>query len=94
MAYLMVKHTVSDFDAWKAVFDEHERTRRDAGSHGGRVLRRVDDGNQVVVLLDWDSVAEARRFAESDDLRRVMERAGVQGAPEILYLDDAGQSDA
>lgn len=90
MPYMLVQHTVEDYEKWKAVFDEHgEAARRAAGSKGGLVLRSPDNPNQVTILLEWDSLENARAFANSDDLREAMERAGVTGAPSINFLDEA-----
>jgi hypothetical protein len=33
----------------------------------------------------------ARRYAESPELREAMERAGVIGKPEILFLEEAAR---
>lgn len=93
MAYLLVKHTVKDFDSWKPVFDEHGSTRRDGGCRGGYVFRNADAGDEVVVLLEWDSEEHAREFAGSEDLRRVMQSAGVVGTPTISFLDEAARTD-
>ena len=42
----------------------------------------------MVLLLDWESKEEARKFMSSDELRSAMEKAGVVGAPEVQYLED------
>lgn len=94
MSYLLVKHTVEDFDAWKPVFDEHGTTRKAEGSKGGYVFRNADAEDEVFVLLDWDEVQHARKFAGSDDLRSTMERAGVRGTPDIYFLDEAARPGA
>lgn len=94
MAHLLVKHTVKNFDAWKQVFDEHEPTRRASGSKGAQVLRSADAPNDVVLLFDWDSADNARKFTGSEDLRTTMQRAGVQGAPEVLFLDEVARPTA
>jgi len=53
------------------------------------VLQSVDDLREVTILLDWDSLERARRFAGSDDLKQVMQRAGVVGEPDVRFLQDA-----
>lgn len=94
MSYLLVKHTVKDYDAWKPAFDEHEAARRAGGSRGSHVMRNVDAPNEVLVLFEWDSAANARKFATSQDLRTVMQRAGVQGPPDLYFLDETASSQA
>lgn len=88
MPYGLVRHRVEDYERWKPVFDEHGSTREGSGSRGGYLFRNVDDPNEVVVLLEWDNLDNLRRFAESDDLRQAMQRAGVSDRPDIYYLEE------
>jgi heme-degrading monooxygenase HmoA len=89
MAHLLVKHTVKSYDDWKQLFEKHGSTRKVNGSQGGYVFRNADAPNEILVLLGWDGADRARQFAASDDLRAVMQRAGVQGQPEVFFLDEA-----
>ncbi len=91
MPAVLVHHKVRDFASWKPVFEAHGGARKAAGSKGGLLFRNAADPNGVVVLLHWDDLTKARRFVESDDLRQAMERAGVVGQPELVFLEDAGQ---
>jgi heme-degrading monooxygenase HmoA len=88
MPYLLIRHHVCDVARWKAVFDEHEITRRANGSRGGRVFCGDADPNEIVVLLAWDDLERARLFADSDDLREALARAGVTDRPDIWFLED------
>jgi hypothetical protein len=89
MPYILIQHSVDDYDKWKTVFDEHGVTRQAAGSGGGTVLRNADDANHVSILLEWDTLDNARASADSDDLRETMGRAGVTGPPDVYFLDEA-----
>ena len=86
MPAILIRHKVADYGAWKPVFDEHGMTRRANGCQGGRILRSADDPNEVVILLEWDDLERARLFADSDDLREAMDRAGVTDRPDIWFL--------
>lgn len=88
MAHILVRHKVKDFATWKSVFDEHGALRKASGSKGGYVFRSADDPHEVLVLLEWDNVRKAREFAQSEDLRRAMERAGVSDPPDIYFIDE------
>jgi heme-degrading monooxygenase HmoA len=88
MPSLLIRHHVADYAAWKAVFDEQELTRRANGSQGGRLFRSSSDPNDVLLLLEWDDLDRARLFADSDDLREAMARAGVTDQPDIWFLVD------
>ncbi len=88
MPYVLVQHSVEDYDKWKLVFDEQE-IRQAGGSKGGFVFRNADDPNQITVLLEWDNMENARAFSGSDELRENMQRAGVTGQPDVYFLDEA-----
>ena len=79
---------------WKPIFDEHGDTRKASGSSGGYLLRNADDLHELVILLRWDSLDKARRFAPSEDLRKAMERAGVADQPTIFFLDEVDRPSA
>jgi heme-degrading monooxygenase HmoA len=88
MPSLLIRHHVADYPTWKAVFDEYESSRRANGSQGGWLFRNADDPQEVLLLLEWDDLERARLFADSDDLREAMTRAGVTDRPDIWFLDD------
>jgi len=88
MAYLLVRHAVEDYDAWRDVFDDHENVRRDFGSQGGVVGHVAGHSDEVVVLLEWDDAEHARDFAESETLREAMAESGVVGKPDVTFVDD------
>ncbi len=84
----MVMHKVEDFDKWKTAYDENGETRKKEGSKGAFAFRNDKDPNQMVVISQWDDMKSAKHFAESEDLRKTMQKAGVTGKPEIYYLDE------
>lgn len=88
MAYLLVRHRVKDFAKWKPIFDEHSGTRKTSGSKSSHVFRNSNDPNEIVLLFEWDDIQKARQFAESEDLRRTMEREGVSGKPDVYFLEE------
>jgi len=42
----------------------------------------------TVILIEWEDLEHARRFAQSEDLRETMERAGVAEQPDIYFLEE------
>ena len=80
MTTLAVRHTVTDFDTWKAGFEGHDESRRSHGATGHRVLR---EGNNVLALIEFPNAAAAGDFQNDPNLRRTMQAAGVVGAPDI-----------
>lgn len=55
-----------DFANWKARFEEGAAARKAAGCRGVRRFRGVDDPNEVIVVFDWDSHQNARKFIEGN----------------------------
>ena len=88
MPYMLVRHNVEDYEKWKPVFDEHQSTRRESGGKGGYLFRNADDPNETLILLAWEDLEDARRFAQSQDLRETMQRAGVADQADIYYLEE------
>jgi quinol monooxygenase YgiN len=87
MITLVVHHRVRDYDAWKAVFDEHEAVRRSHGEIEHRVYRDLHDRNRVVVHNDFPTEDAARAFLEDPSLSDAMERAGVEGEPGMSFME-------
>lgn len=92
MRAMLIRHTVVDYRAWKPVFDEDGGTRRANGCGREQVFRSADDPNELVLLLEWDDLERARLYADSDDLRLALGRAGVIGEPDIEFLEDVAHS--
>jgi heme-degrading monooxygenase HmoA len=88
MAHLLVVHDVEDYARWKPVFDQHDNVRRANGCEDYQLFRDANDPNHVVILFEWDSLSNARRFAESDDLRQAMQKAGVVSRPQTYFLNE------
>ena len=88
MAYLMIRLKVKDFSKFKSVFEEFGETRKKYGSKGVRLFRNADNPNEVVPMSEWESIEKAKKFAQSEDLKKAMERAGSIGKPEFIYLEE------
>ena len=91
MPFMLVRHKVKNYDKWKPVFDEHAAARKAGGSRGGRLFRSADNPNEIVIMFEWESLEKARKFVQSEDLRKAMEQAGVIDKPDIYFLDEIEQ---
>lgn len=91
MAYMFVRHNVQDYEAWKSVFDSVSDLRRSSGEQSYQILRQDNGSTSVVALFQWDNLDNARQYASSPELKEAMERAGVTGKPEILFLEEAAR---
>jgi len=48
--------------------------------------------NVVIIAFRVTDLTRARAFAESDDLREIMQKAGVEGPPEIWFTEDVEEN--
>jgi heme-degrading monooxygenase HmoA len=85
---IMVQHRVRDFDAWKAVFDEHGTVRRRHGATGHEIYRGIDDPNEITIVNRFPSKAQAQAFAADPSLKEAMERGGVISEPRITWAEE------
>jgi len=88
MQQTLIRHKVKDYDKWKHVFDEHSALRKAGGEKGGHLFRNRDDHNEIIIVLKWDTMEHARKFYESEDLKKVMQKAGVTDKPDIYFLEE------
>lgn len=93
MANLLVHHKVQDYNKWKPFFDEHSSFRAQNGSKGGKVFRNANDPNDLFILFEWDSVENIQKFAQSDNLKETMAKAGVIGMPDVHILEEVATTE-
>jgi hypothetical protein len=86
MAYLLVRHRVSDYAKWKRAYDGHLSARRKAGLREKALLRSVKNPRDVVILFQAGDLKKAKAFASSAQLRKAMKAAGIVGKAEISIL--------
>jgi hypothetical protein len=82
---LTIRLKVKDFNAWRTSYNGHEKDRAAAGITNGRVFRSPDNPNDVVILQDVADVSKARTWLTSNEMKSVMEKSGVIGAPSIRF---------
>jgi hypothetical protein len=82
-AFIITRIQTGDYDVWRPLFDQDRPQAREKATTQ-RVLRSVDDPNEVFVYLEFASVEEAeearRRLLDSGVLDRF---ADVHG-PNVL----------
>jgi len=89
MAGMLVQHKVKDFANWKKVFDSQADFRKSSGELSDQIYHDAGDPNKLILVFKWNSVENAQKFAHSPELRAAMEKAGVDGAPTITFLNEA-----
>jgi hypothetical protein len=84
-----VRHQVSDYNAWREVYDEFGPVQKENGVVAEAVYQSIDDPNDVTVLHDFNTADEARAFATNPLLKDAMQRAGMAGAPTIWFTTES-----
>jgi len=87
-AYTIATHPVRDFDAWKAIFEQFEPIRKEAGERSAVVLRHADDPNMVTIINTWDSIEAPQAFLNREELKAGMAEAGVTAPPTIIFANE------
>ena len=59
MVVLQIEHPVPDFNGWKKAFDSDPLNRKQSGVRSHRILRPLQQANQVIIELDFDNYAGA-----------------------------------
>ena len=86
MFYMLMRHKVKDYPAWKKVYDAHLAMRDKAGLTEKFVLQGEDDPHEVIILHEVRDLEKAKAFTKSKDLHDKMKEAGVIDKPDIYFL--------
>lgn len=85
MVKMIVRHKVANYNEWKPVYDKHGAVRKEYGCKNETVFSNVQDPNDVLVVLQWESQEDAIKFGQSASLQTEEARAGVIGTPEVSF---------
>ena len=86
MPYVAVHIRVQDYDRWKAMWETNKAVREAAGVHE-QLLRTDGASNEVVLLVEHDSLERARQWTQSPQVRAAQQRGGVEQA--TVYYPEA-----
>jgi|SRR5215471_16767045 hypothetical protein len=89
MTRIFVRHNVADYKTWRKAYDDFDTERKALGVTAHAVFQSVDDPNDVTVWHDFPTPKGAKDFASSPRLKEVMAKAGVKGAPQIWFVNQA-----
>jgi hypothetical protein len=88
-ALSIVRHPVTDYAAWRSVYDDVQPLRDKHGVTAADVLQDPANPNDVTVLHWFPSVDQANAFATDPSLKDAMQRAGISAAPRIEIVVQA-----
>lgn len=85
-AFLLVQHTVADFETWKKAFDDDENSRAEYKLSLVALGKNVKENDKVVVLINSSEVSNILDFLQNSGLEEKMKSAGVESEPTINIL--------
>ena len=88
MPYMMGRVTVENYATFRTAIDGSDRIATSAGALSSAVFQSADDPNEVIVQVEFPTVDAAKAFQGSQELREAMQRAGVQGPPRTLVVNE------
>ncbi|MEP6676214.1 MAG: hypothetical protein ABJA78_13715 [Ferruginibacter sp.] len=88
--WVIISHKVKDFNAWLKIFDnEGPAARASQGLYDVVLSRGVNDSNMVHIVLDIKDMAKAKASLGSEEKKKLMMSAGVEGTPKIEFYQTA-----
>ncbi len=82
-AFIITRIQTGDYDRWRPMFDQdHPRAREKAMVQ--RVLRSVDDPNEVFIYLEYANVDDANHACERLVASGVLDRFEDKHGPNVL----------
>jgi hypothetical protein len=87
MASMVGVFRTDDYEDWKRMFDSDPVGRKQA-ARGHRVMRSVDDPNEVFLRVDFGSVDEAKAFRERVLASGVLDRLTMVKEPTVVDVAD------
>lgn len=91
-AAVLLSYQVADFYSWKTIFDQNEEKRKEAGMLAHHINRAEDDPNSLTVFLAVGDADKFKAYATSDDLKALMQEAGVVSEPEFMWMKPLRES--
>jgi hypothetical protein len=82
-AFVITRIQTGDYDRWRPMFDQ-DRPRAREKAHVQRVLRSVDDPNEVFIYLEYESLDDANEARSRLLSSGVLERFEDKDGPNVL----------
>jgi hypothetical protein len=78
MPYIIVRNRVENYATWKRAWDAGAATRKDAGIQSEQLFRNPGLPDEVVLLVEFPTLEQAREYAASDKLREALQDSAIQ----------------
>jgi hypothetical protein len=87
---LTIIHSVPDFERWRSVIVENPADGR-PGLVRRSVFRSLDNPNEVMVDIEFESADAAKSLLPSVDLRELLDRAGIEVYPPVFIGEEIAE---
>jgi len=87
MTTMFIRHTVTNYKAWREVYNDFAPVQKAKGVTAQAVYQAADNPNDITVTHDFATVEAAHAFVNSEELKSAMQNAGVVGAPTIWFTN-------
>ena len=78
LPYVIVRNRVESYAAWKRAWDAGAARRRDAGIQSEQLFRNPGLPDEVVLLVEFPTLEQAREYAASDELSEALRGNTIQ----------------
>ena len=87
-SFLLVQHTVEDYDYWKHEFDKHQNIRSKYKLSLTILGKDLGNALNVIAIFSSANTGNIKSFLEKSDLKEAMKNAGITSEPiqEIMVL--------
>jgi hypothetical protein len=82
-ATVIVRHPVTDYVTWLAAYESCGPLHSQYGVTSSQILHAPGDLNDITVIHNFSSLADAQGLVGDPALKAAMEAGGVAGAPRI-----------
>ena len=69
MATMFVRHSVSDYKAWRKIYDDFAPNLKTMGVTSAEVYQSADDPRDITVTHEFPSIGAAQAFATDPELK-------------------------
>jgi hypothetical protein len=88
MPYLLIQQSIENYEQWRSVFDEQRDVRKSAGALRSQVLRDAGEPEKLTVLVEFDTLENAQRYAQRPQLPEIMRSAGIIERTKTEFLTE------
>lgn len=81
-----ITHKVKDYDKWRPLFNSDSTARKASGLDFIVIGRKMENPNDLMVVLQASDVQKAKAFSEDPRLKEVMKTGGVISKPDVAFF--------